>query len=819
MLVKDNQVTLRFTLTGTSDLHSSVNGTIVDRLQVTVGSTTSALDPDAASTSMVVNAANRTLQFTYTATSVAQHDFLLYLKKPDGTRYTTTAYTASVSVTDVYEFPTMSSVSKDIDVVTVGETLTCTSNFDSGVSDVTGVATITPTGYGAITASNVSISGTTYVYSFPVDYDVTYSGAIILTLGSSSITKSYSWATATTSFTLTGNHIYTFPSSFTHSGTLKEQEANTATLTFTGGDMLHSSVVATQIEYVKWNQGSDVTVSSSDLTCSDPLETITIANLTPTSGTTDLVFKVKLKAPDGTLSTEITHTVGSGNITGLQPETSVSFKDSLLWFDNVSYWDVSNGDNVATNNKLFEFENGKGKLLGVYANTDFTAAISTKGNGKETTNCSGTSCKIHIGESSSSTVGTTTPLSTFLGHDTATEKYMLQVYVFQMKSSEADYDLTSGFYATDSKCELKIFRDSTYGYDFGLDIWNSSTGESYIRGQRIASSKGGCVNTNKIYGQYLVVSYQVNMNHISTYTSSGNTGYDGVLKPAVISTCYGENGYRNFTNKSLRSEYGYLNSFYWSPPNAGTSLFWALKSDNLSSNVTSSSVPIINMQNVEKYMARSCYARSTEFTETEMKEINKKYMDYFGITDQSSWFNNWTFNNKSVSQAYSTTYTNMRDEASYIEVDCVRGWYITFNPARSSSTYLYGGDSIALHSGNNYINGIGGSSQPAGTHDVACVYKFPIPVKITQVGGHCKNGSSAPLKVSVCDEDYSDISGKVYTKSSNYSLVNRGGSSSGWPTGGTPTWENIPTDYQQESRYYKLEHGGNEWTGFHVGHT
>lgn len=505
-------------------------------------------------------------------------------------------------------------------------------------------------------------------------------------------------------------------------------------------------------------------------------------------------------------------------------EQKVSFGSSLLWFDNVSYWNINNGDSVSANTKLFDFQNGKKVNLGVYASTAFTSTINTKNEGKETTNCSGTSCRIHVGPSSSSTVSSTTTLASFLGHNVVSEKYILQVFVFKMKTT-GNYDLTTGFYATNSVSALKTKKDRTYGYDFGIDMWNvtnSSQYSSYIKGQRIADNKGGCVNSNKIFGKYLVVSYQINMNDISTFDSKTNTGYDGVSKPAVVSTCYGVNGYRNFTNKSMYSSYGYLGgSDYYESSSCG-SMFWGLKSDNLTSNVTSTSMPTVNMQNVDSYMARSCYARSTEFTKSEMEEINGKYMDYFGITEETTWFNNWTFNNKSVSQVYTTTSTSIVDESSYIEVDCVRGWYVERNPARKSEKHIFSGQDLILHTGFNYISGIGGLSTPASNGDVWCLYKFPIEVKITAVGGHCKHyntiNGTGPLEVSVCNKDYTVISGKSYTKAS-YSLVDRGNSPTGWPTGGTPTWESIPTGNQQASRYYILKHGGNENTAFHVGHT
>jgi hypothetical protein len=113
------------------------------------------------------------------------------------------------------------------------------------------------------------------------------------------------------------NILYTFPSSFTFSGAsngygagihLKKGLSGSLTLTFTGGDRLHSSVVATQVAYVAFSQigqTGDTQIDPGSLSCSDELDTITIASITPTS-TTDLTLKVKLRAPNGTLGAELT---------------------------------------------------------------------------------------------------------------------------------------------------------------------------------------------------------------------------------------------------------------------------------------------------------------------------------------------------------------------------------------------------------------------------------------------------------------------------------------------------------------------------------
>lgn len=549
-------------------------------------------------------------------------------------------------------------------------------------------------------------------------------------------------------------------------------------------------------------------------------------------------------------------------------EQKISFGSSLLWFDNVSYWDVNSGASVAKNQKLFEFTNGKGKNLAAYANNQFTSAISTKKDGRQTSNCSGTSCKIHVGPSSSPTVSTQ-PLATLLGHDTTNEKYMLQVYVFKMKakdqynidSRENTHDtLTTGFYATNSKSVLRIRADwkmfdngtyhnnTRYGYDFGIDLWNNVRNNKYnflIRGQRVSehSNAGGCVNTSNIFGNYLVVSYQMNMNHISTYHSpkTADTGYDGILKPGVISTCYGVKGYRNFTSKTMNSQYGYwgsnsdANYSNTESTNGYRSMFWGLKSDNLSSNVDADNMPIINMQNVEQYMARACYARSTEFTEQEMKEINGKYSSHFGINDPAyGWFQAWRFNNRSAAEAANVgTGVLMpfgdKDEASYIEVDCIRsynGEYTCSLGAFRPGDHLYRKNLVSLWRGPHYApngvpEGISTSAVNASNEQSVLLYKFPIPVKITTFLGHCyeptAEASIHDLVISVCDKDYKPITNKTYTKPSYVNNRRSSNTHAGSPD--TLNEESIPTDKQQESQYYLIKHGGypTGWLGTHVG--
>ena len=339
-LVVGSEVQLTFSFVSSADFPS------------TDASTLFSFRVDGIATSLsggVANTTARTVRVAYAAASVASVTFEF-----------TTAYGSSqmftVSSADVYAFPTMSATTRGVSVVTLGQSLALTSSFSASLpSGTTAAVSIVPVGYPAVTPA-ASVSGSSVTYSVSVAYDVVHTGTVTLSYGSAQ--RAYSWAAGT----LTEAHIYTFPSAFTYSGAangygagyhLKMATTNTLTLTFTGGDLLHSSVVATQLEYVKFAQsGTDTTIATALLACSDPLETVTISSITPTS-TASLTLKVKLRGPDGALSSEITAIIPS---TQMNPYsvfwpagvtfTSLSAFSNLLWTSNsapmplgiVDYW-------------------------------------------------------------------------------------------------------------------------------------------------------------------------------------------------------------------------------------------------------------------------------------------------------------------------------------------------------------------------------------------------------------------------------------------------------------------------------------------------
>jgi hypothetical protein len=367
-LVVGSEVQLTFSFVSSADFPSTDASAL---FALYIGGTLTSL------AGAVVSTSARTVRIAYTAASAASVTFEF-----------TTAYgsssTFTVSSSEVYTFPTMSSTTRGVSVVTLGQTLALTSSFSASLpSGTTASVSIVPSGFAAV-APAASVSGSSVTYSVSVAFDVVHTATVTLSYGAAQ--RQYSWAAGT----LTAAHIYTFPSAFTYSGTangygagihLKESTAGSLTLTFTGGDLLHSSVVSTQIDYVKFAQsGADTTIPSASLACSDPLETVTISSITPAS-TANLTLKVKLRGPDGALSSEITAIVPSAQIAvsiqtvrsiyttnasgttktgGFNPDSSASSLVVALPFD--SYTDVSASINAGTYAKSISPKSGSSIL-------------------------------------------------------------------------------------------------------------------------------------------------------------------------------------------------------------------------------------------------------------------------------------------------------------------------------------------------------------------------------------------------------------------------------------------------------------------------
>ena len=89
----------------------------------------------------------------------------------------------------------------------IGDTQTFASSFsDTLPSGISGSVLITPNGYSAVSATNVSLTGTTYSYSIVVQYDVVHTSVITLSMGS--ISQHYTWSTGL----FDTSNIFTYPS-------------------------------------------------------------------------------------------------------------------------------------------------------------------------------------------------------------------------------------------------------------------------------------------------------------------------------------------------------------------------------------------------------------------------------------------------------------------------------------------------------------------------------------------------------------------------------------------------------------------------------
>ena len=205
--------------------------------------------------------------------------------------------------------PTIGLTTKDKSNITLGETMTFTTAFDtlSGITSASVNVTDLSDGSGA--ATSVTMSGTNLQYQYVVANDATHSATVTLNGQESgfAVSKNYSWVTANASL-LTAAHIYTFPSGVSYDGTsnghpngahLNVDAASVLVLTFTGGDLLHSSTASAQVSSIQYKTGtggslSTATVDSVNLGAS----TITISGVS-VSDADDIYFYVTLKGPDG----------------------------------------------------------------------------------------------------------------------------------------------------------------------------------------------------------------------------------------------------------------------------------------------------------------------------------------------------------------------------------------------------------------------------------------------------------------------------------------------------------------------------------------
>ena len=318
----------------------------------------------------IVNQEEKTISIPYTTYTTNTKNFVFT------TNYGSN-YSFTVLASEIYTFPTMNSTTHNVSIITLGQTLNLLSLFSEDLpSNMNASVSITPTGYPVFYKTPI-IYEASVSYSFKVEQDVVHAGTVTLIYGE--IQREYTWS-------LTEAQIYSFPNLFTYDGTnnnfgsefhLRSGITSSLTLTFFGGDMLSSSIVSSQVSYVKIIQdGIETTVALENLECSDPLETITILSLLPSSNS-DLTIKVKLIGPDTTLSSEIYTVVTSAHIAPevirekpiykidsiTKLKTSGYSNDSnssslIVAFPGDSTSDISHLINTLTNTKTLVFTNG-----------------------------------------------------------------------------------------------------------------------------------------------------------------------------------------------------------------------------------------------------------------------------------------------------------------------------------------------------------------------------------------------------------------------------------------------------------------------------
>lgn len=311
-LVKNKTTRLRITLDSSVPLHSNKVSKMISSIQITVDGTTSSLN--LATSGITIDVTNKTIDFNYIASSLSQHDITLKLREANiisiGSIISDN-YTISILGSDIFEFPTIGTTSKnsphDTADVTVGQSISMTSAF-SGSLDSNLSTTIVISDGTTNPSVTSSISGANLNYSFTIANDADHSGNITLNFGNTS--NSYSWSA--TGLLTAADDIYTFPNIISYDGSgngydsgmhLLTNTPSTLILTFTGGDQLHSNTYSDQLSGITYKtgaSGSVINVSSSNISINSSNETITVSNINVTD-VEDIYFTVTLIGPDGTV--------------------------------------------------------------------------------------------------------------------------------------------------------------------------------------------------------------------------------------------------------------------------------------------------------------------------------------------------------------------------------------------------------------------------------------------------------------------------------------------------------------------------------------
>ena len=152
----------------------------------------------------------------------------------------------------------MVSTTRNVPIVTVGNTLICTTTF-SNLENITANVFIKQAATSNLeNITEKSITNNKFTYKFPVSYDGEYSANIDLSIKNTNFKKTYLWNVQNF---LDESNIYSFPTSLNwssgaHPIDLKAENlyGNIIAMKVTGGDGIFSTNTESVIHTLTWNQ-------------------------------------------------------------------------------------------------------------------------------------------------------------------------------------------------------------------------------------------------------------------------------------------------------------------------------------------------------------------------------------------------------------------------------------------------------------------------------------------------------------------------------------------------------------------------------------
>ena len=299
---------------------STVTDNVIHEVKWTQGSVSVIIDNANISVSNATDSTQKSLTIAANSITPASYTDNLVIsvkfKGPDGTLQNI-YIEKEIPMSDiVYVFPNIYSTTRNIPNITIDQTLTCISKFSHTIENITPTITIQ---YGSgdpkptlnIQNQDITVSGDTITYSFPVVDDSQHLGSILLTQNDNTAqSRTYSWS-SNTDF-LNVDNIYTYPSSINVnpiSMFVGDLYKIPIVLSVEGGDPFSSTYTGSAIHEVKLTQGSvSVIIDNANISVSNATDstqkslTIAAHSITPASYTDNLVISVKFKGPDGSIS-------------------------------------------------------------------------------------------------------------------------------------------------------------------------------------------------------------------------------------------------------------------------------------------------------------------------------------------------------------------------------------------------------------------------------------------------------------------------------------------------------------------------------------